>query len=268
MTFCTETSPPRLRHGDHICPRFDLVGDDGVACRRAAARTPRILMTSVPAPVTFAPMALRKLARSTICGSFAAFSMTVVPLARTPADHNIHRRADGDDVQVDSAADQASGAALSHRRSRPPGRTSALHGLNTLDVLVDGPHTEVASAGQRHAGMAEPAQLRADEIIGGAGSAHQRQSECARNRVTCGAVRAPACSDSGDGSLRPSLVQNLQQEPDVGDIGNIFNFTNTFDQQASPAGSATAAFFAPLIVTVPCSGLPPFMIYFVMEYPL
>ena len=43
--------------------------------------TPRILITSVPAPLTSAPIELRKFARSTICGSLAAFSMIVIPSA-------------------------------------------------------------------------------------------------------------------------------------------------------------------------------------------
>lgn len=47
--------------------------------------TPRTLMTSVPAPETFAPIAFRKFARSTICGSFAQFSMTVIPPHSTAA---------------------------------------------------------------------------------------------------------------------------------------------------------------------------------------
>ena len=42
-------------------------------------------MTSVPAPMIWAPMELRKLARSTMWGSLAAFSMMVMPWARAAA---------------------------------------------------------------------------------------------------------------------------------------------------------------------------------------
>ena len=42
-------------------------------------------MTSVPAPLIFAPIEFRKFARSTTCGSRAAFSMTVSPFAFTAA---------------------------------------------------------------------------------------------------------------------------------------------------------------------------------------
>ena len=47
--------------------------------------TPWILITSVPAPLILAPILPRKLATSTTCGSLAAFSMIVLPLAITAA---------------------------------------------------------------------------------------------------------------------------------------------------------------------------------------
>ena len=47
--------------------------------------TPSMVMMEVPWPVILAPMALRKLARSTTSGSRAAFSMTVTPSAREAA---------------------------------------------------------------------------------------------------------------------------------------------------------------------------------------
>ena len=64
-------------------------------------------MTSVPAPDTFAPMAFRKFARSTICGSFAQFSMIVMPLQKNGSQQNVHRRADGNNVKVHMAALEA-----------------------------------------------------------------------------------------------------------------------------------------------------------------
>ena len=50
-----------------------------------SSSTPSTSIREVPAPVMFAPMALRKSARSRTSGSRAAFSMTVVPLASTAA---------------------------------------------------------------------------------------------------------------------------------------------------------------------------------------
>ncbi len=61
-------------------------------------------MTSVPAPMMSAPIEFRKLARSTMWGSLAAFSMTVMPLASTAASNNIHGGPHGHHVQVDLGA--------------------------------------------------------------------------------------------------------------------------------------------------------------------
>ena len=47
--------------------------------------TPVMVMVGLPAPVIFAPMALRKCARSTTSGSQAALSMMVTPSASTAA---------------------------------------------------------------------------------------------------------------------------------------------------------------------------------------
>ena len=41
------------------------------------------------------------------------------------------------------------------------------HGIETLDVLVNGPHTEIAAAGHSYRCFAETAQQCADEIVGG-----------------------------------------------------------------------------------------------------
>ena len=46
---------------------------------------PFILTESVPAPRTSAPIEFKKFAKSTICGSLAAFSMTVLPRAMDAA---------------------------------------------------------------------------------------------------------------------------------------------------------------------------------------
>ena len=47
--------------------------------------TPSMRMLSVPAPLTLAPIPLRKMAKSTTSGSLAAFSSTVVPSAKEAA---------------------------------------------------------------------------------------------------------------------------------------------------------------------------------------
>ena len=56
--------------------------EKSAACMRS---TPSMVMVLVPAPLTFAPIAFRKSARSTISGSCAAFSIWLMPVANTAA---------------------------------------------------------------------------------------------------------------------------------------------------------------------------------------
>ena len=57
-----------------------------VVCRVGVSEvTPRIVIVGVPSPSISAPMAMRKLPRSTTSGSRAALSRIVTPLARTAA---------------------------------------------------------------------------------------------------------------------------------------------------------------------------------------
>ena len=84
ITFFTVTSPLVIAAANINVPASIWSGiiEYSEACNLF---TPEILITSVPAPLTFAPIELRKLATSTTCGSFAAFSITVFPSANTDA---------------------------------------------------------------------------------------------------------------------------------------------------------------------------------------
>jgi hypothetical protein len=73
----------------------------------AQARTPVTSMVAVPWPLIRAPILMRQSARSTISGSRAALSMTVVPLARVAAISDHVGAADGDLAEVDLGAPQA-----------------------------------------------------------------------------------------------------------------------------------------------------------------
>ena len=84
MTFCTITSP-RVIAAAHInVPASIWSGmiEYSVPC---SLWTPRMRITSVPAPLTLAPMLFKKFATSTTCGSFAGFSMIVSPSASVAA---------------------------------------------------------------------------------------------------------------------------------------------------------------------------------------
>ncbi len=170
MTLSTVTSPPHGSRCSHIGSGFNLVGDDRIAAA-GELTTPRTLMTSVPAPDTFAPMAFRKFARSTICGSFAQFSMIVMPLQRTAASR----------MFIVAPTETMSGT-----HGRPGGRHRAhcadiaaqlldarAHRLKALDVLVDGTPPKLQPPGMATRAWPKRPELCADEIVGSADAAHE-----------------------------------------------------------------------------------------------
>ena len=84
ITLSTKMSPLVMAAATMYVPASILSGI--TVCSTASSfSTPVIFMVLVPAPLTFAPILFRKLARSTISGSSAAFSMVVVPSASTAA---------------------------------------------------------------------------------------------------------------------------------------------------------------------------------------
>ena len=78
------TSPPAMPTAARYVAATTRSGTTAWRVGRSAS-TPSISMREVPAPRTTAPMSQSMAARSATSGSFAAFSMIVVPLARTAA---------------------------------------------------------------------------------------------------------------------------------------------------------------------------------------
>ena len=78
------TSPPVMPATATKVAATTRSGTTAWAAGRSSS-TPSISMREVPAPRTTAPMAPNMAARSMTSGSFAAFSITVVPLARAAA---------------------------------------------------------------------------------------------------------------------------------------------------------------------------------------
>ena len=84
ITFCTIMSP-RVIAAAHINVPASIwsgIIEYSVPCN---LWTPLIRITSVPAPLIFAPILFRKFATSTTWGSFAGFSIIVSPSARVAA---------------------------------------------------------------------------------------------------------------------------------------------------------------------------------------
>ena len=84
ITFLTITSPlvAAAAHMKVPASIWSGITEYSVPWRRP---TPRMRITSVPAPLILAPMLFRKLATSTTWGSLATFSRMVCPSARAAA---------------------------------------------------------------------------------------------------------------------------------------------------------------------------------------
>jgi hypothetical protein len=95
------------------------------------------------------------------------------------------------------------------------------------------------------------------QIIGSAQRTHH--IECHGKLIDSGRVHAHAAA-GGKANLGADIGKNLAQYVDILDIGQVFKRTGRAGHIEAGI-MATAAFFAPLIVTVPSSGLPPRMLY-------
>ena len=102
------------------------------------------------------------------------------------------------------------------------------HCLEALDVLIDGADAEVAAARHRDVRMTEPTELHADEIIRRADAAHQLD----RRR---GVAHMAAIDLKGVAGktldLRAHVAEDLQQEPDIGNIRDIFDVAHAVYKQ-------------------------------------
>ncbi len=145
-------------NGREIRPRLDAVGHDGV--RRAV----QFLYALDDDPVgprarrCSRPSRSRQRARSTISGSRAAFSSTVVPSASvaaisrfsvpvTVAMSNTHLGPAQPPFGIDVAVIEVDRGA---------------HGLQALDVLVDGAQSDRTATGKRHARLAAASEQRTE----------------------------------------------------------------------------------------------------------
>ena len=149
--------------GSHIRPGLDLVGDDGIAA--AAQRLHAAHLDDVRARAgDLRAHGVEKVGEVDDVRLLGGVFDDGRAAREDRADHDVHRRADGDDVEIDTPAGQTV-----FGRSGADEAVLQLHlradGLEALDVLVDRPRAEVTAAGQRHAGVAEAAELRADQVV-------------------------------------------------------------------------------------------------------
>ena len=148
-------------------------------------------------------------------------------LGQNGGNHDVHGSAYADHVQIHMAAGETAVGGVGADIAVQLIDTSA-QGFKALDMLVNGADTEVAAAGHGHFGLTEPAQLRANEVVGSANTTHQINGR--HNIPHAGAVqlqRVAGLSADGHAHVR----KDLQQQAHIGNIRHVFNTAGAAHQQ-------------------------------------
>ena len=142
--------------------------------------------------------------------------------------HDVDGGSHGDLVEEDVGPVDPSALGLGRHEAALGGHVGP-QGAEALQMLVDGPGAaEVASAGQGHVRQAEPAQQRAQHIVG--------RPAAARGFIGDPAVAELAAVDLyGVGvyitHLCAQILENAQQKRHIADLGHVLNTAGTADHQ-------------------------------------
>ena len=137
----------------------------GAKVQPARQRLPCTRMVSVPAPSTQPPQALRKAARSTISGSFAAPCSTVCPCAVAAASSSVSVAPTLGKAKTDLRAPQPR-RGVKRKLSGRSGQLPHAHLRQPLQMQVNGPCPDAAAPGQHGAHPPQPRQQRRTEQDG------------------------------------------------------------------------------------------------------
>ncbi len=213
-------------------------------------------MTSVPAPRTSAPIVLRKFATSTMCGSLATFSRMVSPSASTAASIALMVAPTETVSKKMCSARQAVGLDLDGAVLDPELRPQR---GKRFEVLIDRPRAEIAAAGHRDAAACQsgPATRRENSRRPASAGSSPRAPRWRR----CGRYPPPAWTCRSCGST-PPIACRICTEVATSLMLGRFSITHFPPARMVAGRIATAAFFAPLTVTSPTSGLPPLITNF------
>ena len=133
--------------------------------------------------------------------------------------HDVGSRAHTDHVQADPLTPQTVGAGL-HGHILLGLLHICAQQAEALDVLVDGTGGEGAAAGQCHMAAAIAAELGTQQIVAGAHLADELGVG-----LTVGDICAVDLHHAGlcPVHLRAHGAHDVQQDPHIGDIGNVFD---------------------------------------------
>ena len=215
------------RHGGHIGPRLNLIGDNRVS---AAAQFVHALdLDGIrPRAAHIGPHGVQEIRQIDDMRLFRGVFNHGRSLRRRGGHHDIHRRADGYHVQIEIRAFQMVVSGSRVDKAALYGDAGPQSG-KALDMLIDRTHAaEGTAAGHRHFRLSEAPQQGADEIIG---SADFLAEVVVRAHGTdAGTVNLHGMEiQQADGSAQ--LFQQTQQQRHVGDLRHVFDPADATHQQ-------------------------------------
>jgi hypothetical protein len=221
-----EHVPADGRGGRHVGAGLDLVGDDGIGAAAQLAHAADLDDVGARAGDLRAH-GVEEVGEVDDMGLLRAVFDDREAAREHRGEQDVHGRADGDDVEIHMAAGQTAlgrvGADIAAGLL-----DGGAHGLEALDVLVDGADAEVAAARHGDACVAEAAQLRADEVIGRANAAHELDGSRDVADVAAVDLDRVAAQAADD---RAHVAQDLEKQAHIGNIGYIFNPAGAVHQQ-------------------------------------
>ena len=148
-------------------------------------------------------------------------------LGKHGCNHDIHRGADRNLVQVDAGTVQPAVKRIGIHKTALD-IDIGTQGTHALDVLVDGANAEIAAAGHGCLGAAEAAQHGTDQVIGSTDFAHQLKGSILAARIRTVDFDGIFIDITDSGT---QLDQDGQKGVGIADLRNIFNTADAFYQE-------------------------------------
>ena len=213
-------------HGGHISARLNLVRDNGVAAAGQALHPADLDHVGARAH-DLRPHGVEEVGQIHDVGLLGGVLNDRQAVGQHGRQHDVHGGAHRDDVQIDLGAAHAAVFGLGMDVAAPHIHVGP-HGHKALDVLVNGPSAEVTAARRGHLGGAEPAQQRPNKVIRGADFPRQLLRHTGVADV--GAVHVHRGAVDG-AHIGAQLLQNIQNQCHVADLGNVLNAAYPVHQQ-------------------------------------
>ena len=213
-------------HGGHIGAGLDLVGNDAVAAAGQMIYTANLDGVGAGS-LDVGTHGIEEVGQVHNVRLLGGVFDDGAALGQHGGHHDIHGGAYGHYVQIYGCAGETAGLGTGLNEAALHLHLCA-HGAEALDMLVDGPHTEVAAAGHGHGSLAKAAQQSADEIVRGADTAGQIIGRMGGTDGMAIQLHGVAVQHPDPGA---QLLQNIQQQRNIADLRDVFNAAGAVHQQ-------------------------------------